>query len=191
MDFKVTVPAAGAAGLDKGTRFRSLRSCKLQKGTWIFWLLMPTSFSIQFAIKNWGRARLLLLTQRGLMTSLNDHTPTASDGVRLSPGLRITLEEGNKQLLSDSHSWWKFRYIYDGVLIYQRERHFPQKQTELGRLRLKSSPVAKLPWAQGGHQVRSPAGDALNKGREGKFYCITVQTNFCLLENFKILVCTN
>lgn len=63
------------------------------------------------------------------MSSLNDHTPTASDGVGLAPGLRISPEEGND-------SWGQFRYIYDNVLIYQREGRFPQKQAALGSLRL-------------------------------------------------------
>lgn len=51
-DFKVTFPTAGAAGLGEAAQFRSLRSCKRQKGT--LGILTPNAdqFSIQFALES-------------------------------------------------------------------------------------------------------------------------------------------
>lgn len=124
-------------------QFRSLWSCKLQKGTWIFWLLMPTSFQSSL-LWSGGRCHLWKIIH------LQCHVVWDCD-VRLWQGFRITPEEGNEQVTSDSHSWSKFR----GKGFFLRSN---QCLEDWG---FDLSCGQTVPWAQGGHQARCPAGTEL------------------------------
>lgn len=113
-DLKDTVPTAGAAGLDEAAQFRSLRSCKLQKGTWVFWLLMSTSFQSSLLWRTKGGQDCFFCPSVGWCLWRIIHLQCHM----ASQGLRITPEEGN----------WAGTEWFSFLLKIQRERHLPQKQ---------------------------------------------------------------